>query len=353
MDTNVKVSVIVPIYNVEKYIHQCVDSILNQTLKEIEVILVDDGSPDRCGEICDEYANQDERVKVIHKENAGVAAARNSGIAIAQGEWMAFIDSDDWLEPDMFERAYDRGEMHHPDIVFFDGFQNFPDKTKPWNHFQNDFVTEEEETIKQLGRAMLYFPMSPYPTGIPLAAPWDKIYKTSFIRENNLHFTEHLKTLDDMVFNMHAFYAAKKVCYLKRPFYHYRMVPTSITNAYKPNRVELDCITFREIKKFVKEQKDGKLQQAFYARVIKSFSICCRLCFFNKQNEKPLKEKLRYVSKILKTSPYAESFTRVHVKNLEFRLKMVWLCARLDFGLGLFTLYQANTLAEKLMGVNK
>ena len=95
------ISVIVPIYKVEPYLHRCVDSILAQTYQNIEVILVDDGSPDSCPEICDEYAAQDERIKVIHKANGGLSSARNAGLDAASGDWVSFIDSDDWIEPDM------------------------------------------------------------------------------------------------------------------------------------------------------------------------------------------------------------------------------------------------------------
>lgn len=101
-----QISVIVPIYNVEKYICRCVDSILNQTFTDFECILVDDGSPDNCGRICDEYAKKDRRVKVVHKKNGGLSDARNAGIEVAQGEYLGFVDSDDWIHPQMYEILY-------------------------------------------------------------------------------------------------------------------------------------------------------------------------------------------------------------------------------------------------------
>ena len=96
-----KVSIIVPVYKVEKYLRKCIDSIINQTLKDIEIILVDDGSPDNCGKICDEYAAKDTRIKVIHKENGGLSSARNAGMEVAEGEYIGFVDSDDWIESDL------------------------------------------------------------------------------------------------------------------------------------------------------------------------------------------------------------------------------------------------------------
>ncbi|MGL5903256.1 MAG: glycosyltransferase family 2 protein, partial [Cetobacterium sp.] len=103
---NPKISIIVPVYKVEPYLRRCIDSILNQTFTNFELILVDDGSPDRCGEICDEYAKKDCRIKVIHKKNGGLSSARNIGLNIAKGDYIGFVDSDDWIDADMYETLY-------------------------------------------------------------------------------------------------------------------------------------------------------------------------------------------------------------------------------------------------------
>lgn len=116
MDTP-KISVIVPVYKVEPYLRKCLDSIVNQTYENLEIILVDDGSPDNCGAICDEYAARDGRVKVIHQENGGVSSARNAGLDIATGEWVAWVDPDDWIEPDMFQYLLQNAQRQRADIV--------------------------------------------------------------------------------------------------------------------------------------------------------------------------------------------------------------------------------------------
>lgn len=115
--TKPKISIIVPVYKAEPYLRKCIDSILNQTFKDFELILVDDGSPDRCGEICDEYALKDSRIKIIHKENSGRSSARNVGLDIAQGEYIGFVDSDDWIEPDMYEVLYSKAKIESADII--------------------------------------------------------------------------------------------------------------------------------------------------------------------------------------------------------------------------------------------
>lgn len=123
-----KVSIIVPIYNVEKYLDRCMSSLLNQTLKDIEIIMVDDESPDNCPQLCDEYARKDERVKVIHKKNGGLGLARNSGLEIATGEYVAFVDSDDFVDINMYQELYSTADSYDSDIVYC-GFYEYKNES--------------------------------------------------------------------------------------------------------------------------------------------------------------------------------------------------------------------------------
>ena len=126
------ISVIIPVYNVEPYLRQCVDSVLSQTYQNIEIILVDDGSTDSSGIICDDYAHKHNNLKVIHKKNAGLSEARNSGLEVANGSYIAFIDSDDWISKDNFEKMITEINMQHSDFVFSDGV-NFEDSDKGYS----------------------------------------------------------------------------------------------------------------------------------------------------------------------------------------------------------------------------
>ncbi|EJG3290978.1 glycosyltransferase, partial [Campylobacter coli] len=121
---------IVPIYNVEKYLRQCLDSIIAQTLKDIEIILVNDGSTDNCGVICDEYALKDKRIQVIHKTNAGLGAAYNTGLEMASGEYIGFVESDDWIEPNMYEELYAKAKETDVDVCLSGYFLNNNQSTK-------------------------------------------------------------------------------------------------------------------------------------------------------------------------------------------------------------------------------
>lgn len=367
-------SIIIPVYNVEKYIRRCLDSIVRENasvLSKLEVIVVDDGTPDCSGEIADEYALRYPFIRVIHKKNAGVAAARNTALEIASGDWVYFMDSDDWLAEGALEKIASRmnetelpgkisskTKMEHEwqqvDMILLDAWQNRDTEETPWEHFPKEMLFDADE-IEGLRLGALYFPMCSPKTNIPLAAPWDKLYRRTFLLENNLHFQESLKVLDDMIFNMECFTEAKKVVYLKEKIYHYRYVPNSITNSYKKNRVEQDEMVWDFIAGYMKRRrsfpKDNSIEerseveflQAFYLRVIKSFSICCRLCFFHKDNEKSLKEKIRYVKEVANTGWYKEAFQKVRPANAEWKLKVMITVVRMHWWRGVYFL---NRLAN-------
>ena len=125
------ISTIIPIYKVEKYLQTCIESVVNQTIKDLEIILVDDGSPDYCPEICDAWAQKDSRIKVIHKENGGLSDARNAGLDIAQGEYISFVDSDDWIAPNMYEIMLEVIEKEHADICACGIMGCYPSKNVP------------------------------------------------------------------------------------------------------------------------------------------------------------------------------------------------------------------------------
>ena len=161
------ISVIVPIYKVEQYLRQCVDSILNQTHSALEVILVDDGSPDGSGKICDEYAARDSRVRVIHKKNGGLSDARNAGIDIAQGDYIAFVDSDDWLEPDTYESMLAAMEKYQAKLVCAGRFDN-SDETGACTV---GLCPEKEELLPAVPLVRKIFHWDHMD-----AASWDKLY---------------------------------------------------------------------------------------------------------------------------------------------------------------------------------
>lgn len=345
--SNILLSIIIPVYNVEQYIEKCLESVAcNLNRGDVEVIVVDDGSLDSSGEKADMYAAKYPYIKVIHKENAGVAVARNIGMDNALGEWLYFMDSDDWLACGAIDIICERVSANYEaDILLFDAYRNTVNAEENWEHFENNDIFYDRQDLDGLQRGMLYFPMCDRHTNIPLAALWDKVYRRRFVIDNGLKFVSKLRVLDDMVFNMEAFGVAKRVAYYKNKIYHYRYVGASITNSYRPDRVSQDMEVWKYIYVYMgrnNKLSDEMFKQAYYCRIIKSFSICCRLCFFNPQNEKSLCAKTALVKKVMETEPYVGAFKKVRLKNAEWKLKVMILMGRFKFGFGVWLLHIAQ-----------
>ena len=211
------VSVIVPVYKVEPYLPKCLDSIVNQTYRHLEIILVDDGSPDHCGEICDAYAKTDARIKVFHTENKGLCAARNYGIAKAKGLYIGFVDSDDWIESDMYETLVNEIEKHKADIVNCGVYDEYPTRTVITSATDRMF-----DNSKDLIKALFTVDIG---NGI-----WHKLFRKSCF--TNIVFPKG-HVYEDIIMTYRLFYNATKVVCISKPLYHYRKKRTgAITTSH-------------------------------------------------------------------------------------------------------------------------
>lgn len=214
------ISVIVPIYRVEKYLPACIDSILNQTFTDFELILVDDGSPDRCPEICDETAKRDARVRVIHQANAGLSAARNAGIEVAHGAWLSFVDSDDYIAPQFYEKLYQTAQRTDADCVMC-SVQNVDESGKPIDSALMrvaDEVKTGREVLRKIGRD----DVTPYLTA------WNKLYRRKLF--NTLRYPAGRQNEDVFVFAELFCQVQRAVC-VAEPLYFYRKRIGSIMNS--------------------------------------------------------------------------------------------------------------------------
>ena len=238
-DNSPLISVIVPVYNVEKYLNKCVDSILGQTFRDFEVLLVDDGSPDRCPQICDEYARKDSRVRVFHQPNKGVGAARNLGILNIRGGYLTFLDSDDFYDPDHLQNFVEYIKEGYDWItcrtcgVREDGEVSYPKKVAG-------------SVIKANSRQEIDDLMGNFPS-----FPWvnNKLFKTSIVRENGLSFILTSNFNEDITFNINFSQYACSLVVLPYPTYNYVYNPNSITkNKYvKPRKFLNTAIAMDEL----------------------------------------------------------------------------------------------------------
>ncbi len=226
-----KISVIVPVYNAEQYLNQCIDSILNQTIDSLELLLLNDGSKDNSGAICDEYAKKYDNIRVFHLENGGPSRARNIGISEANGKFVGFVDSDDYIESTMFEKMYLKAQETGSEIVMCSCYiDNEKEKTPFVMNYKS--LYENEDVIKGLS--------SRYSTQdhTGLFSVCNKIINKSFISNNNLHFDEDLIRAEDAWFVFDCLKYAKKVSFINEPFYYYRQVETSTMHTIQNDRFE-------------------------------------------------------------------------------------------------------------------
>lgn len=299
------ISFIVPVYNAGEYLKPCVDSLLGQSYREIEVILVDDGSTDNSPALCDAFAQSDSRVRVFHKENGGVHTARNLGISRSEGRYIMFVDADDWIDPETTERVMEIIEAHQPDVVRFTYTREFEnDSVKKSNTFVKDGLSRAEACRKIYRQTM---GLIEYEWAHPenfnfLATTCTSAYKRSLIVDNGVEFEprEPIGSFEDGLFNLKVMVHAERFYYMDQAFYHYRKTNAeSCTANYRTNYLEKQGKLFDQLYTMALASEDPQLMEAFYNRVV--FSNL-ELCLNALKSSKTGKEKRLEIKRIL-TSP--------------------------------------------------
>ena len=243
------ITIIVPVYQAETYLSITLDTILAQTYSDFEVILVDDGSSDQSPEICDRYARMDQRIIVYHNENQGASEARNFGILHAQGKYLAFVDSDDLLEPDFLEVMITAFETQEIDLALC-GFDKFY-QDDPTNKLEYLLGTKEKEVLNSNRDLCRLFTVPK--TSLSGVSIWAKMYKTKIIRENNLHFPPDVSYEEDCCFNLQYYRHVQKAATFQKSMYHYRQQLESLSKTYKPTTYADLVNGYNERVRFAKE----------------------------------------------------------------------------------------------------
>lgn len=276
------ISVIVPIYKVEAYLDECVRSIVGQTYPHLEIILVDDGSPDGCGALCDEWAKRDDRIKVVHKPNGGLSDARNAGLEIASGDYIAFVDSDDWIEPEMYEKMLAALKAEEADLCACRIVSCYPDRRAEWGCPEYR-VTDPEQTL-----AMLYAD-----TAYPVSA-WNKLYRRELWV--TLRFPVG-KICEDAFTTYLLVHKAKRIVQLPEAFYNYRIRPESImTSRFSIKRMDEEEV-WRVNYEFMKEHYP-RIYPAAFDFYLEKVNVLIHQIPRDGRGE--FAEEFRYLKKILR-----------------------------------------------------
>lgn len=313
---NILVSVVIPIYNAEKYLRECLNSILNQTISNIEVICIDDGSNDKSVDICKEYIKKDNRVRLLTQENSGPSIARNRGIEEATGEWISFVDADDWLEKNMFEKLISVSE--DSDIVICNHYKNMP-KSKEKVHIklgEGKQIWNKERINIEL-RKFLCKGIKEYKPYLTVGAPWARIYRLSLIKEYNVTFPVSVRRTEDGIFNMNIFERCKKIIYLNEPLYHYRVLADSLCHKMSSNIIKYTEADVEEVKKFARTYKfqDEMFIQGIDVRICTWFYKYLAYYFFTEQylDEYGYLKARKEIIKLLNNQYYKNAFMNVEM----------------------------------------
>ncbi len=311
------VSVIIPVYNVEKYLARCIDSVLEQTVKDIEVILIDDGSTDKSSVICDQYALADPRINVIHKDNGGLASARNAGLHIAKGKYVFFLDSDDWLERDGLKILYDKGEEYNVDFVRFRPFrsglpgkaEHVPARLEKVRELSEGYYNKDRIISEVYPRLLA----TSHLTMGAIVGVWESLYRRDFLNKNGLFFHEEIRYSEDLIFSAELVRAADSFYYIDSPcVYHYYYNPESISRSFRENRWDSCKETVRVAK--LKFKTDNEYDFSDQLNYLEWF---CVLSALNERKYlKTNPEKARYCKTVLNDEvldSYRLSFKKLHV----------------------------------------
>lgn len=238
----IKISVIIPVYNSEKYLAECLDSVLDQTFRNMEILLVDDGSTDSSPEICREYAGKDQRISIVHQENKGVTCARKAGMRAAKGEYIAFVDSDDWIEPCFFDILYKLAEENKADMaVSACAVERDGETTVRVNQFE-ERCYNKRELKDEIYPKMLYFEDgSFYRFGI-LQYLWNKLYKKSVIEPCIMNLDERIYDGEDVACVFDACLRASSIVIDNHPYYHYRIHAESICTSKRDEKYLVNAV---------------------------------------------------------------------------------------------------------------
>lgn len=302
---NDKLSIIVPVYNVQSYLNRCISSIVNQTYRNLEIILVDDGSTDNSGKLCDSYALHDNRIKVIHKTNGGLSSARNAGLSVVTGHYIGFVDSDDYIEPNMYELLLESMRGLHADIVCAETFIERGNHKKYHPRFKENCVFTHEEALNILLDGSLD------------TAVWNKLYKASLFK--NLTFIEG-RIYEDVGFLYKVFDKANVVAYVNKPLYHYiKRKGSIVSDAFNAKSRYHQFLSYKERWEYFLERKYINQDKSFLQ--VANTAMGAMTAFYACNEDKKSHRFIEVESFISKIS--VNKYARKHLKN-KYRLFLVF-----------------------------
>ncbi len=319
-----EVSIIVPVYKVpEKYLRKCLDSCVCQTLGEVEIVIVHDFAEDNCGEICDEYARADKRIKVIHKKekvNSGLSAARNTGVENASGKWITFVDGDDWIEPETCEVLLESAKKYsNNELIMCAVCKDYGDRIEQYHAFEEGQELSRDELLKNV----LNFDSW-------IACAYAKLIKKEHLTKSNIYHDAELKQgVEGLEFNIRLFNSVDRAVFVKKWFYHYMYNDESLSVNLSEKTNQLLVVGYKKIEKSLISYPDGdELLELLYDRIQYSVISAAIRCYFNKNNKMSNLQRTERFESFIADELISKSIAHKSIIPLSFSRKVTMYCIR-------------------------
>ncbi len=334
-----RISVILPTYNVKDYIQQCIDSLIGQSHEDLEILIVDDGSTDGTGALCDEIAGSDSRIRVIHKENGGTSSARNRGIQEATGDYVMFMDPDDWLDTNTFGELVSLIQKENLDVIRFGYVREFPDHSAvkentflPTTLCQGDDCKKIcRQTMGLMGEELAHPENMNY-----LASACFCLYRKAIIDSNNLEFFDYRKIagFSDGLFNLRFLQKAERFLYVDKPYYHYRkFAGTGATANYREQFLERQLLLFAMLEQIAREENDPDFREALDNRLV--FSTM-EVCLNALKGKLPLCRRYGEMKRVLQEPVYRNACKRLKLGLLPLKWRVYFFLVKTRWTLPVF-----------------
>ncbi|MGL6107825.1 glycosyltransferase [Romboutsia sp.] len=333
------ISIIIPVYNAETYLEECLTSIKNQTFKDLEVLLVDDGSSDNSKGIIDKFMDKDNRFKYFYQKNSGVSAARNLGIDKAQGKYITFVDADDWLDATMYDTILSKMEANQSQMALCSYVREYPHLNKSEKEdlpFKNKslFLNEEVQSIvlyEMLGKKALRN------TSI-MGSVWRLVFSREFVLNNTLQFDRSIKVGEDLLFSISALKKCTNLTVVDEPFYHYRFTPGSAMLKYRPNQWEIGHGFNKKFREAVQGLPMDDINELIAFDLIRaalgsSESVC------KPENKNNATAKLKQIKEICKTPDLVTYMKYIDFSKVSSKDKLKINFLKYKFPIGLYSFY--------------
>lgn len=338
-----KISIIIPVYNLEKYLSACIDSILCQKYKNLEIIIVNDGSTDSSKEICEEYQNKDQRVRVFSQNNSGVSVARNKGIKHATGDWIMFVDGDDLVDANLSEII---PQLDLENDVYMFAFTKIFGERKQTVGFGKQICFEKND-FENLQRWILNQYL--YPINYVISSPCGKIYRRDFVMKNKCEFPANIKMGEDKIFNLQVFQYAQKGTYMDSSFYNYRVYQQSTVNKYSKDIVNTVENMLDKIRIFLEQYKKyEKFQDDYDIRIIMSIMYYIMLNFCHPKNSQKYSTRKAEFLNLVNQKKYSIAIKKVDGKKFPIRQRVLFVMIKAKWFWGIEQLNKLNRLYEKM-----